>query len=553
MKAAATIRSKLRLPYQPRQLSGDVFGGLTTAATVLPVSLAYGVATGLGPVAGIYGSIVVGLFASIFGGSAARIAFPAAAMVVGMIVVLTQHASDAAEAFTIVMLAGLIQVALGVLRIGRFVTYTPYSMIAGFTSGIGITIIIIQTLPFLGVASAPGGLLGIIRSWPQAVLSLNLHAVVVGLVALAICVFWPRRFRRFAPEPLVALIVGTALAALWLRDAPVIGQLPTALPALQLPVLSAGLLVSAIQPALTLALIGSINSLVACLVADSLTRARHKPNRELIGQGIANVAAGVLGALPGAGSTSGTTVNIRAGGSSPVSGVLCALVLLALILGLGQIAEPIPLAALAAILIKTGWDIIDWRLIARIRYVQRDYLLVMLLTLCVTVFVDLVTAIVLGLIVAGFARAREAERLELGRVISVPVLDRAFFSGAADTDDADQFSARVGLVDLRGQFSFASANELAWRVGSDIEEHQVVIFDFSNTVHMDDSAALVMERLITAAAATKTECIVLNLSGPVADTLKSLNVFRRLPEERFVNGLDDARELARTLLDDEAV
>ena len=548
MKAAATIRSKLRLPYRPRQLSGDVFGGLTTAATVLPVSLAYGVATGLGPVAGMYGSIVVGLFASIFGGSAARIAFPAAAMVVGMIVVLTQHASNAAEAFTIVMLAGLIQVALGVLRIGRFVTYTPYSMIAGFTSGIGITIIIIQTLPFLGVASAPGGLLGIIRSWPEAVLSLNLHAVAVGLVALAICVFWPRRFRRFAPEPLVALIVSTALAVLWLRDAPVIGQLPTALPTLQLPVLSAGLLVSAIQPALTLALIGSINSLVACLVADSLTRARHKPNRELIGQGIANVAAGVLGALPGAGSTSGTTVNIRAGGSSPVSGALCALVLLALILGLGEIAEPIPLAALAAILIKTGWDIIDWRLIARIRYVQRDYLLVMLLTMCVTVFVDLVTAIVLGLIVAGFARARESERLELGRVISVPVLDLAFFAGG--DADVDQFSARVGLVDLRGQFSFASANELAWRVGADIEEHEVVIFDFSNTVHMDDSAALVMERLITAAGLTSTECVVLNLSGSVADTLKSLNVFRRLPEERFVNGLDDARELARNLLDD---
>ena len=549
MAGRTIMLDRLRPSYHPRQLSGDVFGGLTTAATVLPVSLAYGVATGLGPVAGMYGSIVVGLFASIFGGSAARIAFPAAAMVVGMIVVLTQHASNAAEAFTIVMLAGLIQVALGVLRIGRFVTYTPYSMIAGFTSGIGITIIIIQTLPFLGVASAPGGLLGIIRSWPQAVLSLNLHAVVVGLVALAICVFWPRRFRRFAPEPLVALIVGTALAELWLRDAPVIGQLPTALPTLQLPVLSAGLLVSAIQPALTLALIGSINSLVACLVADSLTRARHKPNRELIGQGIANVAAGVLGALPGAGSTSGTTVNIRAGGSSPVSGVLCALVLLALILGLGQIAEPIPLAALAAILIKTGWDIIDWRLIARIRYVQRDYLLVMLLTLCVTVFVDLVTAIVLGLIVAGFARARESERLELGRVISVPVLDRAFFSGG-DAHGVDQFSARVGLVDLRGQFSFASANELAWRVGSDIEEHEVVIFDFSNTVHMDDSAALVMERLITAAAATKPECIVLNLSGPVSDTLRSLNVFRRLPEERFVNGLDEARELARNLLDD---
>ncbi len=543
--------SKLRQFYHPRQLSGDVFGGLTTAATVLPVSLAYGVAAGLGPVAGMYGAIVVGLCASIFGGSATRIAFPTAAMTVGMMVVLTQHATTLAEAFTIVMLAGIIQIALGVLRIGSFVNYTPYSMVAGFTSGIGIIIIVIQTLPFLGVASVrSGGVIGIMLAWPEAALAFNLHAVAVGLVTLAICVFWPHRFRRFAPEPLVALLVGTALAALWLRDAPTIGQLPSGLPTLQLPALSAGLLASSLQPALTLALIGCVNSLVACLVADTLTRTRHRPNRELVGQGIANLAAGVLGAVPGAGSASGTTVNIRAGGVTRVSGVLCALVLLALILGLGRIAEPIPLAALAAILIKTGWDIIDWRLVARIRYVQRDYLLVMLLTLCITVFVDLVTAIVLGLIVAGFARAREAERMELGRVISVPMLDRAFFADAAAGDAADQFQARVGLVDLRGQFSFASANELAWRVGSDIEEHEVVIFDFSNTVHMDDSAALVMERLITAAAATNTECIVLNLAGPVSDTLKSLNVFRRLPEERFVNGLDEARELAQTLLND---
>ena len=545
------VLSKFRPSYHPRQLSGDIFGGVTTAATVLPVALAYGVATGLGPVAGMYGSIVVGFLAAVFGGTAARIAFPTAAMVVAMIVVLTQHASSPAEAFTIVMLAGLIQVVLGALRIGRFVTYTPYSMVAGFTSGIGIIIIIIQTPPFLGVASASGGLLGIIRAWPDAVLDTNLHALIVGAVTLAICVFWPRRFRRFLPEPLVALIVGTLLAAFLLRDAQVIGQLPRGLPAFQLPVLSMGLLVTAIQPALTLALIGSVNSLVTSLVADTLTRTRHWPNRELIGQGIANVGAGLLGALPGAGSASGTTVNIRAGGSSPVSGVLCAAVLLALILGAGRIAEPIPLAVLAGILIKTGWNIIDWRLITRIRYVQRDYLLVMLLTLCLTVLVDLVTAIALGLIVAGFARARESERLELGRVISVPMLDRAFFPGVANADDADQFLARVGLVDLRGQFSFASANELAWRVGADIEEHEVVMFDFSNTVHMDDSAALVMERLIDAAAAKNTECIVLNLSGSVADTLKSLNVFRQLPDDRFVTGLDEARELAETLLNDE--
>ena len=539
-----------RVAYGPRALSGDLFGGITTAATVLPMALAYGVATGLGPVAGMYGAIAVGFLVSVFGGTQARIAYPNAAMTVAMMIVLAQHARTPSEAFTIIMLAGLIQIVLGVLRVGRFVNYTPYSMIAGFTSGIGLMIIIIQTLPFLGADPAPGGLIGIIRVWPEAVARLNLHAIIIGAASLAICVFWPRRLGRYLPGPLLALLAGTAIGVLWLHEAPAIGKLPQGVPALILPELAPEVLISAVQPALTLALIGSVNSLVASLVADTLTRTRHRPNRELVGQGIGNVGAGMLGALPGAGAPSGTTVNIRAGGTTPVSGVTCAAVLLALVLGLGWIAEPIPEAALSGILIKVGWDIIDWRLITRVRHVQREYLLVMLLTLVLTVFVDMITAIAIGLVVAGFARARLREQRELGQVISVPLLERGFFSDSASDDDVDEFRARVGLVDLRGEFSFASANELAWMVGADIRQHEVVIFDFSNTVHMDDSAALIIERLVDAASAAKTECIVLNLSGPVEQTLRSLNVFRRLPAGRFVGDLEAARELAGQLLDD---
>ncbi len=542
----------MRLPYEYdlRKLLGDATGGVTTAVTVLPMALAYGVATGLGPIAGMYGAIVVGFCASVFGGTPARIAYPAAAMAVAMMVVLSKHADSLSEALTIVMLAGLIQIALGVLRIGRFVTYTPYSMIAGFTSGIGVIIILVQTLPFLGADAASGGIFGILRFWPEALFAPNLHAVIIGLTSLAICVFWPRQLGRFVPGPLPALVVGTLMAALWLRDAPVIGALPQGLPSLHMPEMAPSELLNAVQPALILALIGSINSLVASLVADSLTRTRHKSNRELVGQGIGNVAAGLLGALPGAGATTGTTVNIRSGGRSPVSGVIYASALFVLVLGLGKIAEPIPLAALAGVLIKAGWDIIDWRLIKRVRHVRRDYLLVMLFTLFLTVFVNLITAIVLGLIVAAFARARESEQRELSSVISVPLLDREFFTGDPNTDTraGDEFQARVGLVDLRGEFSFASASQLAWLVGADIEQHEIVIFDFSNTVDMDDSAALVMERLIDAAMATNTECIVLSLSGAVGDTLRSFNVFRRVPAERFVDDLVSARELARGLL-----
>ena len=516
----------------------------------MPMALAYGVATGMGAIAGMYGATIVGFCAAVFGGTPARIAYPAAAMAVTMMVVLTEHADTVSEALTIVMLAGLIQIVLGVLRVGRFITYTPYSMIAGFTSGIGVIIIVIQTLPFLGASAGPGGVFGIVRAWPEAITAPNLHAAAVGAVSLAICVFWPRQVGRFVPGPLPALIVGTLIAAFWLRDAPVIGMLPQGFPALHQPEVSLGVLLDAVQPALTLALVGSINSLVASLVADSLTRTHHRSNQELVGQGIGNLAAGLFGALPGAGATTGTTVNIRAGGNSPVSGVICAGALFALVLGLGGIAEPIPLAALAGVLMKAGWDIIDWRLIKRVRYVRRDYLLVMLLTLLLTVFVNLISAIVIGLIVAAFARARESERREMGSVISVPLLDSEFFAGDSGNANVDRFRARVGLVDLRGQFSFASANQLAWLVGADIEQHEIVIFDFSNTTDMDDSAALVMERLIDAAIATRTECIVLNLSGPVADNLRSLNVFRRVPSERFVDTLDDARQLAGTLLDE---
>ena len=187
-------------------------------------------------------------------------------------------------------------------------------------------------------------------------------------------------------------------------------------------------MVRAIEPALILALLGSIDSLLTSLIADAMTRTRHNPNRELVGQGIGNVIAGFIGGLPGAGATLGTVVNIRAGGQTQVSGALRAAILLALVLGLGKYVEAIPHAVLAGILMKVGWDIIDWRFILRIHRVQREHLLVMLITLALTVFVDLVTAVAIGLIAAGMAGARQFERLELDRVISVPLLDQSFLA-----------------------------------------------------------------------------------------------------------------------------
>ena len=270
------------------------------------------------------------------------------------------------------------------------------------------------------------------------------------------------------------------------------------------------------------------------------------------------MAAGFIGGLPGAGATMGTVVNIRAGGRTPLSGVVSAVILLALVLGLGRYVESVPHAVLAGILMKVGWDIIDWRFVTKLFRVQREHLLVMIVTLGLTVFLDLVTAVTIGLIVAGMANARQFERFELDSVVSVPLLDRDFLSAGSgergdeegqQAEEWDEFSARVGLVALRGTFSVASSNKLINTISADIREHEVVILDFSETIYIDDSAALVVEQLIDTAMEQDTDCIIMGLGGRPAVTLNALDVLRRVSAENVVATLDEARGAAAAMLE----
>ena len=539
------------MKYGLDTLRGDLFGGLTSAVVALPVSLAFGVASGLGAAAGLYGAIAVGFFAAVFGGTRSQISGPTAPMAVAMAVIITSHSSNLTEALTVVMMGGLLQVLLGVLRFGRFVAYTPHVVVSGFMSGIGVIVMLIQTLPFLGAPTALGGPIGAIRALPDALANANINAFAIALATLLVGVLWPRRWTRYMPGPLVALIVGTLLGVLALRDVPVIGPVPTGLPQLQLGLPSIGFLVGAIQPALILALLGSVDSLLTSLVADSLTGTRHNADRELIGQGIGNMVAGLIGGVPGAGATMGTVINIRAGGSTQVSGALRAVVVLALLLGLGRYVEPIPHAVLAGILMKVGWDIVDWRMLARVHRMRREHLFVMLLTLGLTVFVDLVTAVAIGLIAAGMAHARQLERMELDSVVSVPLLDMAFLPDEGG-GGSDPFSARVGLVALRGSFTVASSHKLVGVISEDIKDHQAVIFDFADATYIDDSAAMLIHQLIGVATSEDTEVVIANLSGSVAETLDALGVLGEVAEERIAASREAARQIAYRLVNERA-
>ena len=542
------MNERTEFRYNIQTLRGDVFGGITSAVVGLPIALAFGVASGLGALAGLYGAIGVGLFTTIFGGTKGQISGPTGPMSVVVAVIVTAHADNLAQVFTIVIMAGVIQILLGTLRIGRFLSFTPYSVISGFMSGIGVIIISVQILPALGAPVSTGGLPGVVAELPGAMSNLNLNALAIAVVTLVVGIVWPNRLGRYMPPTLVALVVGTLVGVVWLTNTPTIGDIPAGLPQLLLPDLSPSVLIGAVQPALTIALLGAIDSLLTSLIADSMTHSRHNPNQVMFGQGVSTVFTGLIGGLPGAGSTLDSVVNIRAGGQTRIAGILRTSVFLLVVLGIGRYLEVIPSAVLAGILMKVGWDIIDWRFIRRLHRVQREHLFVMLLTLALAIFLDMVTAVAIGLIAAGMASARQFERLELDNVVSVPILDRTFFANYPVNQD-DMFSAHVGLVALRGSFTVASAIKLVNTISVDVRGHDLVIFDFSDTIYVDDSAALVVEQLIENAASEDTDCIVMGLNEQPARTLDALNVLDAVPQKQIVETIDAARDVAWEILE----
>jgi len=506
-------------------LKGDIFGGLTAAVVALPLALAFGVASGIGPIAGLYGAIAVGFFAAVFGGTSAQVSGPTGPMTVVMAVIVAQNASNLSDAFAIVFLGGVLQIMFGALRLGRYVSYTPYSVVSGFMSGIGVIIILIQTLPFFGLPTAGGGPPGAIRTWPEIAASgLNMDALAIGFLALAIMIFWPARLRAYMPPPLAALVAGTLCALYVFTGAPVIGHVPTGLPAISMPQVPFDRLPNVVGGAMTLALLGSIDSLLTSLVADSITRTRHNSNRELIGQGIGNMVSALIGGLPGAGATMRTVVNVRAGGRTPISGALHALVLLALVLGLGPMAEKIPHAVLAGILLKVGWDIIDWGYLRRVLRAPRDKVIVMFITMGLTVFVDLITAVAVGIILASFVTAKWQEQEQLEGVTKLALPDGESPLTEAERKELRKANGDVSIVFLSGSFSYASARELAAHIGGESPGHKAIVYDFTEAAHVDTSAALAIEELIEQAREEHEACYISGLSGRALMTLKSLGV-----------------------------
>lgn len=537
-----------RFNYGLDDLRGDVFGGITASGVALPAAMGYGVLSGLGPVAGLYGAVAVGIFASLFGGTRGFVYGPNTAVTVIMGLVVAEYADSLAEAATIGILAGMIQMVFGLLGLGRYATYIPTSLTSGFFAAFGVLIIVKQVIPALGGAPPEGGVINSIVSWPESVRDANLEALALTAVCVAVALLWRGRLLRFSPALFASLVAGTVVGWLLLQGAPTVGEIPSGLPELQLSAISLDFYLHSLQPAFIMALLASLSTFVIALRVDAITGSQNKPNREMFAQGLGNIAAGLTGGMPGS-IAPGSMPNALSGGRSPVAGLTVAGVILAVILFLGPVAEHIPFAALAAILMVTGWSVIDWRFIKRIHRVSRSFAVVMILTFVLALFADFATAIVIGLVVAALAGSRQLESVEASAVISVPLLDSAVLEQSQWGEDADPFQARTGLVIFPDRVTVASARELSRILRIDIGGHQYSIFDMSRTVFMDDSAAAMMGDLVGVAMARQSRTIIVaGMNEAVLATVSSMGVLDRVPAENLAADVEEAKQLIRPLL-----
>jgi len=526
-------------------LKGDLTGGLTAAIVALPLALAFGVASGAGPLAGLYGAICVGFFAALFGGTPAQVSGPTGPMTVVMATVFTQFGTQPAVAFTVVMMAGALQVLLGYLKVGRYINLMPYPVISGFMTGIGCILIIIELDPLLGHAS-PQGVIDALRGVSASIANANGHAVAVGLLAFAICTFTPKRIAHVLPPPLLALVAGSGLAVL-LGDTPLLGAIPSGLPTLYLPRIDFGMLNSMLVSAAVLAVLGSIDSLLTSLVADNVTRTFHDSDRELVGQGIGNLAAGFVGGIAGAGATIRTLANVKAGGRTRRSGMIHAVTLLAIMLGFGAAVAWVPLAALAGVLLKVGVDVIDWRFLRRMHRLPRFDLVLMLVVLVLTVLVDVVTAVGVGVVLASLSFVKEMADEQRQSILTTVDVEQAQFLSATEAAAFRRCRGRALLLHLSGPVSFGAANEMTRRITA-VGTYEAIIIDLLDVPRLDGSAALALEEIIDRAGHAGQHVFLVGLNLAVARLLGRIGVLDAVKETaRFAHRLDAIDAAAASL------
>jgi SulP family sulfate permease len=516
-------------------IKGDVFGGVTAAIVSLPLALAFGVASGAGAVAGLYGAVFVGLFAALFGGTSTLISEPTGPMTVVMTAVLTSLIATnpdngLAMAFTVVMIAGVFQITLGVLKLGKYITLMPYSVISGFMSGIGVILILLQLAPFLGQATPPGGVSATLFALPELWANIQPTETLLGVLTLAVLFFMPKKWAKMVPPQLLALVAVTGVSLWFFADVDIrrIGEIPLGLPEFITPTFTSEQITAMILDGIVLGTLGCIDSLLTAVISDSLTRQEHKSDKELVGQGVGNLVSGLFGGLPGAGATMGTVVNIQTGATSALSGVVRALVLLVVILGAAKLTENIPLAVLAGIALKVGLNILDWSFVKRAHKVNWQAAAIMYGVMLLTIFVDLIVAVGLGVFIANIITIEQLSALQSKNVKSISDSDDRISLSNEEKSLLKQAKDQILMMYLSGPMIFGVSKAIA-REHRAIANYQSVLLDLSHVPHMDTTVSLAIENVIKHAVELNKQVYMVKPGKQAFETLEKLGVFELMP------------------------
>ena len=542
-----------------RNIRGDIYGGITAAVVALPLAMAMGVSSGVGPIAGLYGAIFVGFFAALFGGTPSQVSGPTGPMTVVMAAIFLQYTGmfpehpeqGVALAFSVVVFGGLFQILMGFLKLGKYIELVPHPVVSGFMTGIGVIIILLQIGPLLGEASVSKPISAALAI-PDFLAHMDVKSLLLGMLALAIVYGVPAflpRLNKLLPSPLLALIVGTSVYIMFFPEnsTPIIGDIPTGWPSFRMPTIDASLALTMLGSSLTLAGLGAIDSLLTSLVADNITRTQHKSDRELIGQGIGNAVAGLFGGLPGAGATMRTVVNVKAGGRTPISGVLHAIILLIIVLGAASLASSIPKAVLAGILIKVGTDIIDWDYLKRLPVAPKAGIAIMLTVLVITVTIDLMLAVGVGMIMASFLFMNRMTELQIKSMKIITEPDKRSCLTPQEDEILGRANGRIMVFHLCGPMSFSSAKSMVRRY-SEAQGYKIMLLDMTDVSVIDYTTSRTIEHIIIDTKQAGRDAILVGANKIVYQTLELQGIMNHFVDEKSFKTRLESLQLAEALL-----
>ncbi|WP_111682769.1 SulP family inorganic anion transporter [Winogradskyella tangerina] len=542
--------------YDFKYLKGDLTGGLVAGVVALPLALAFGVQSGLGAIAGLYGAIAVGIFAAIFGGTATQASGPTGPMTVVSAALVASAIEltgslEAAMPIIIVtfLIGGVFQIVFGLINIAGYVKYFPYPVVSGFMSGVGLIIVILQLFPFAGLDSAKSTWL-VIQDFPRLFSDFNWQALALGGLTVLIYYIFPY-VTKVIPSALVALIVASVASYFLQWDVPIIGEIPSGLPSIQVDGIfsidaSAYSLVA--EYALVLAVLGSIDSLLTSVIADNMTKTKHNSNRELVGQGIGNAIAAIFGGIPGAGATKGTVVNINSGGRTRVSGTIHGLFLLAVLLGLGKLAGYIPLSVLAGLLIPIGFKIIDTKGLKHLLAVPRADAIVLILVLFITTFGSLIQAVGIGLLLASLLFMKRAsdigeKGLEVGTI--------AGFDGEKPWQDEvefyNEFKDKIYIKHLYGPLFFGFTSHFQEEIKNIPEGVKALIIRMDRVPYIDQSGLYALENAVLDLEQRDVQVLLTAIQEQPKDKLISIDIVPDLiSEEHIFDNIQEAFAYIKT-------